>query len=239
MGDDAAIVQAARVSYGEGTKTVREDEGLIRFLMKHDHTTPFEMVEIKFHCKAPIFIIRQMFRHRTASINEQSGRYSEIVDDFYIPPTDRMRRQGKKNKQQSADECIDEIEFALSAIEDSTEASYKTYKKLLKTGLARETARIVLPLNTMSEFYWKNDLHNILRFLKLRLAPNAQQEIRDLSIQIALIVKELVPVTWKAWCELEYTSVKATPEDFFLSRWEEVKKEVYEKMVFLSNNGLY
>jgi thymidylate synthase (FAD) len=239
MGNDSAIVQAARVSYGAGTKTVREDEGLIRFLMRHDHTTPFEMVEIKMHCKAPIFVIRQMFRHRTASINEQSGRYSEVMEDFYVPPTDRMRRQGKKNKQQSADECIDEIEFALSTIEDSMGASFDAYHKLLKTGLARETARIVLPLSTMSEFYWKNDLHNILRFLKLRLAPNAQQEIRDLAIQMAHIVKEIVPVTWKAWCELEYASVKASVIDLQMEEcYEVLKSEAHKKWEFLIENGL-
>lgn len=239
MGNDAAIVQAARVSYGAGTKTIRDDEKLIRYLMKHDHTTPLEMVELKFHIKAPVFVVRQWIRHRTANVNELSGRYSIINEDYYMPDVSRLKKQHTTNKQQSSDECITEAEYALRTIEDSLEQSFEAYNKLLKMGLARETARGVLPLNVYTEFYWKNDLHNTLKFLKLRLSPDAQEEIRGLAVQLAHIIKEIVPATWKAWCELEYTASKVTLEDWKDSdKYLALFQQSIDKKVFLQQNGL-
>ncbi|GAA5335438.1 MULTISPECIES: FAD-dependent thymidylate synthase [Thermus] len=197
MGDDAAIVQAARVSYGEGTKTVREDAALIDYLMRHRHTSPFEMVEFKFHVKAPLFVARQWFRHRTASVNEVSGRYSVLKDEFYEPRA--FRRQAKRNKQGSEGELADEE--ALSLLLESEREAYRAYEKLLEKGVAREMARMVLPLNLYTEFYWKQDLHNLFHFLKLRLAPEAQWEIREYAKAIAEIVKARVPLAWASFEE--------------------------------------
>ncbi|WP_117238313.1 FAD-dependent thymidylate synthase [Thermus sediminis] len=197
MGDDAAIVQAARVSYGEGTKTVREDKALIDYLMRHRHTSPFEMVEFKFHVKAPLFVVRQWFRHRTASVNEISGRYSVLKEEFYEPPA--WRRQAKRNKQGSEGLLADEeASLLLKEVEAN---AYQAYRALLAKGVAREMARMVLPLNLYTEFYWKQDLHNLFGFLKLRLAPEAQWEIRQYAKAIAEIVKARVPLAWGSFEE--------------------------------------
>ncbi|GGN01760.1 flavin-dependent thymidylate synthase [Thermus composti] len=197
MGDDRAIVQAARVSYGEGTKTVREDAALIDYLMRHRHTSPFEMVVFKFHVKAPLFVARQWFRHRTASVNEVSGRYSVLKEEFYEPET--FRRQAKGNKQASEGAFHDEE--ALALLKGVEEEAYRAYQALLERGVAREMARMVLPLNLYTEFYWKQDLHNLFHFLKLRLAPEAQWEIRAYAKAIAEILKERVPLAWQAFEE--------------------------------------
>jgi len=197
MGDDRAIVQAARVSYGEGTKTVREDKALIDYLMRHGHTSPFEMVVFKFHVKAPIFVVRQWFRHRTASANEVSGRYSVLKEEFYEP--EAWRGQAKRNRQASEGSFEDEeAGLLLRRVE---EEAYRAYRTLLEKGVAREMARMVLPLNLYTEFYWKQDLHNLFHFLRLRLAPEAQWEIRRYAEAIAGIVKERVPLAWAAFEE--------------------------------------
>lgn len=201
MGDDAAIVQAARVSYGNGTKTVHEDRGLIRYLLRHKHTTPFEMVEFKFHIKLPIFIARQWIRHRTANVNEYSGRYSEMTDEFYLPEKEQLRTQSTVNKQGRSDEAI-ENDMALSMIGkmEATQTNlYSEYKDMLDNGLARELARINLPLSNYTEWYWKIDLHNLFHFLKLRIDPHAQYEIRVFGEAMAEIVKQIVPVAWEAF----------------------------------------
>lgn len=197
MGDDGAIVQAARVSYGEGTKTVREDAALIDYLMRHRHTSPFEMVEFKFHVKAPLFVVRQWFRHRTASVNEVSGRYSVLKEEFYEPQA--WRRQAKRNKQGSEGTLEDaEATNLLKAVE---EEAYSAYQALLAKGVAREMARMVLPLNLYTEFYWKQDLHNLFHFLALRLSPEAQWEIRQYAEAIAELVKARVPLAWQSFEE--------------------------------------
>jgi thymidylate synthase (FAD) len=197
MGDDTAIVQAARVSYGEGTKSVREDAALIDYLMRHRHTSPFEMVEFKFHVKAPLFVVRQWFRHRTASVNEVSGRYSVLKEEFYEP--EAWRRQAKRNKQGSEGAFSDEE--ATLQLKEVERESYRAYHTLLERGIAREMARMVLPLNLYTEFYWKQDLHNLFHFLKLRLDPHAQWEIRQYASAIAQLVKVRVPLAWASFEE--------------------------------------
>ncbi|MCX8034981.1 MAG: FAD-dependent thymidylate synthase [Candidatus Dojkabacteria bacterium] len=200
MGDDTSIVQAARVSYGKGTKSKRKDADLIDYLMRNRHTSPFEMVEFKFHVKAPIFVVRQWFRHRTASVNEISGRYSILKDEFYIPQ--KFRKQSKTNKQGSEGYVDDDTNQKLIKIVDEmTREIYARYKFLLSKGVSRELSRIILPLNTYTEFYWKQNLHNLLHFIKLRLDSHAQEEIREYALAIAQILRELVPVTWKSFTE--------------------------------------
>lgn len=202
MGDDAAVVQAARVSYGDGTKTARDDRGLIRYLMKHRHTSPFEMCELKLHVKLPMFIARQWIRHRTANVNEISGRYSILKNEVYVPDLDNLQEQSKDNKQGRGD-CLDplvQLECA-NLIEKSCKNSFDTYDKLLDTGLAREVSRIVQPLNTYTEWYWKVDLHNLMHFLALRVDGHAQYEIRVFAEAIADIVKQWMPVTYEAFMD--------------------------------------
>ncbi len=201
MGDDAAIVQAARVSYGQGTKTVNEDRGLIRYLMRHKHTSPFEMVELKFHVKLPIFIARQWIRHRTANVNEYSGRYSEMKDECYLPELEQIRFQAKNNKQGRSDESLDQLEGTAvsNIISEGQSSAFGDYKEMLDKGVAREIARINLPLSTYTEWYWKIDLHNLLHFIRLRLDAHAQYEIRVFAEAIAEMLKIIVPLTWEAF----------------------------------------
>ncbi len=201
MGSDNAIVQAARVSYGSGTKKVHEDRGLIRYLLRHSHTTPFEMVEFKFHIKLPIFVARQWIRHRTANVNEYSGRYSEMKDEFYVPLSENIRPQSTMNRQGRSDEIMpaDKAEQIAAQIQKSQIALYEEYQDYLEYGVAREIARINLPLSNYTEWYWKIDLHNLLHFLRLRLDSHAQYEIRVYGEAIAEIVKQIVPVAWEAF----------------------------------------
>lgn len=209
MGDDGSIVQSARVSYGKGTKSVREDTTLIRYLMRHQHTSPFEMVELKFHIRLPIFVARQWIRHRTANVNEYSGRYSEMTDDFYIPELDQIRTQDEVNKQGRSEKQIDASTAAeiLGSMEQHQKESYNEYLSYLEKGVAREIARINLPLSSYTEWYWKIDLHNLFRFLKLRLDWHAQYEIRVYAEAIANIVKELYPISFKAFSDYVLNSV--------------------------------
>ncbi len=197
---DSAVCQMARVSYGEGTKTVNEDRGLIRYLMRHAHTTPFEGVEFKFHCKMPIFVARQWIRHRTANVNEVSGRYSVLPDDFYFPDEDNVREQSTRNKQGGDD--VAEIATAqgfLAYLDRLCINSYDAYKDYLDQGISREQARMCLPLNLYTEWYWKIDLHNLFHFLALRCDSHAQWEIRVFADAMLAMIKPIVPWCVEAW----------------------------------------
>jgi thymidylate synthase (FAD) len=201
MGDDDAIVQAARVSYGAGTKRVTEDRGLIRYLLRHLHTTPFEMVEFKFHIKLPIFVARQWIRHRTANVNEYSGRYSEMKDEFYVPSLEQIRPQSTTNKQGRSEHTLppDVAAQIATRMEATQRGLYDEYQSLLGEDLARELARINLPVSNYTEWYWKIDLHNLFHFLRLRIDPHAQYEIRVYGEAMAELVKQVVPIAWEAF----------------------------------------
>src|SRR5262245_26213561 len=198
---DFAIVQAARVSYGQGTKAVQEDRGLIRYLARHRHTTPFEMVEFKFHHVMPIFVARQWIRHRTANVNEYSARYSIVPDRFYRPTVENIRQQSSTNRQ-GGTEPIDEVtaQEVLTYLND-TEKHYRDYEQLLERGVARELARIGLPVSVYTEWYWKCDLHNIFHFLSLRMDPHAQQEIRDYANAMFALIQPIVPIAAEAFLD--------------------------------------
>ena len=200
MGGDDAIVQSARVSYGKGTSKVSQDRGLIRYLMRHRHTTPFEMVEFKFHCKMPIFVARQWVRHRTANINEYSLRYSEARDEFYYPEPDNIEFQSALNKQGRMGAVDSELKQKVQRyFKEISERSFEIYSELNEAGVARELARAVLPVNLYTEWYWKNDLHNLLHFIGLRSDGHAQYEIRVFSDAMASFVKEVAPFAWEAY----------------------------------------
>ncbi|MDZ7332012.1 MAG: FAD-dependent thymidylate synthase [candidate division KSB1 bacterium] len=201
MGSDEAIVQAARVSYGKGTKKLQQDRDLIRYLMRHQHTSPFEMVEFKFHCKLPIFVARQWIRHRMASVNEYSLRYSQARDEFYFPAPEMIRRQSTTNRQGRSEESIPEElqQQVLETMRKHIEQLWQDYERFQQMDIARELARIQLPVSLYTEWYWKIDLHNLLHFLKLRLDPAAQYEIQVYARAIAEIVKIAVPLTWEAF----------------------------------------
>lgn len=201
MGSDESIVQAARVSYGSGTKKVHQDRGLIRYLLRHQHTTPFEMVEFKFHCKLPIFVARQWIRHRTANVNEYSLRYSKAIDQFYIPERNVIRFQSKTNHQGRSEETVPtELQSrVLQILKNAVEQAWNDYEKMEESGIARELARINLPVSLYTEWYWKIDLYNLLHFLKLRIDKHAQYEIRIYAEAIAGIVQKVVPLTWQAF----------------------------------------
>lgn len=209
MGDDSSIVQAARVSYGLGTKSRSEDRTLLRYLMRHKHTSPFEMVELKFHVKLPIFVARQWIRHRTANVNEYSGRYSEMPDEFYLPDKEQFRTQSEVNRQGRSDEQIDEhtAEEVRKDFDNIQKYLYEKYQNTLERNVAREIARINLPLSNYTEWYWKIDLHNLFHFLKLRLDWHAQYEIRIYAEKIAEILKELLPMAYEAFEDYELNSV--------------------------------
>ena len=200
MGGDDAIVQAARVSYGKGTNKVSQDRGLIRYLMRHRHTTPFEMVEFKFHCKMPIFVARQWVRHRTANINEYSLRYSEARDEFYYPDPEHIQFQSVLNKQGRRGEVPAELKQKVQDdFKEISEKSFAMYSELNEAGVSRELARAVLPVNLYTEWYWKNDLHNLLHFIGLRSDSHAQYEIRVFSDAMAESVKVVAPFAWEAY----------------------------------------
>src|SRR5579862_9378768 len=214
MGDDAAVVQAARVSYGRGTRRVSEDQGLINYLMRHRHTTPFEMCEIKYHVKLPIFVARQWIRHRTANVNEYSARYSILDNEFYIPAPEHLAAQASVNRQGRGD--IIEGEAArrvLDLLRADAERAYAGYAQMLNEdasgaprdpswpGLARELARMNLSLNFYTQWYWKTDLHNLLHFLSLRADPHAQYEIRAYADTMLATVKRWVPMAYEAFLE--------------------------------------
>ncbi|MDX2132256.1 MAG: FAD-dependent thymidylate synthase [Planctomycetota bacterium] len=210
---DAAIVQAARVSYGQGTKQVSEDRGLIRYLLRHRHTTPFEMIEFKFHIAMPIFIARQWIRHRTANVNEYSARYSIVRDRFYMPEAENVRKQSRANRQGGEETfAADESATAEAFVQylRDAEALYERYLSLTQAGVSRELARIGLPVNVYTEWYWKCDLHNILRFLALRLDAHAQMEIRVYAEAMLRLIEPIVPLTVEAFRDYELDSIRLT-----------------------------
>lgn len=216
MGDDAAIVQAARVSYGRGTKQVSQDKGLINYLMRHWHSTPFEMCEIKFHVKLPIFVARQWIRHRTANVNEYSARYSIMDKEFYIPTPELLSPQSKKNHQGRAEGTSlspEESARVLEILKGDSERVYGHYEELMnasadgnvldveKSGIARELARMNLTMNYYTQWYWKIDLHNLMHFLMLRADAHAQYEIRAYADAMIEVVKQWVPFAHEAFEE--------------------------------------
>jgi thymidylate synthase (FAD) len=203
MGSDQSIVQAARVSYGEGTKSVREDRGLIRYLLRHDHTTPFEMVVLKFHIKAPIFVVRQWLRHRTASVNEESARYSIVREEFHEPPTSDVGFQSKDNRQGRASQEVppEIVERFLTHLRETRDTAYSHYEKFIDDNIARELARTILPLSTYTQFYWQMNLHNLFHFLRLRLDAHAQKEIRDFAARVGECAQAVAPIAWEAFEE--------------------------------------
>ena len=214
MGDDSSIVQSARVSYGKGTKKVSTDEGLIKYLMRHRHSTPFEMCEIKYHVKLPIFIARQWIRHRTANVNEYSARYSILDKEFYLPAKEQLAAQSQSNRQGRGDVLQGkQAEEVLNILKDDATRTYDNYEKLLnerfdgttidenKVGLARELARMNLTLNTYTQWYWKTDLLNLLNFLFLRADNHAQYEIRVYADKMLETVKRWVPITYQAFMD--------------------------------------
>jgi thymidylate synthase (FAD) len=214
MGDDAAVVQAARVSYGRGTRRVSEDQGLINYLMRHRHTTPFEMCEIKYHVKLPIFVARQWIRHRTANVNEYSARYSILDNEFYIPAPEHLGAQARGNRQgRGAVLEGAEAKRVFELLKNDSERLYAHYSEMLnedergvprdpaRQGLARELARMNLSLNFYTQWYWKTDLHNLLGFLSLRADPHAQYEIRVYAEAMLETVRRWVPMTFAAFAE--------------------------------------
>jgi thymidylate synthase (FAD) len=207
MGGDASIVQAARVSYGLGTKSVNEDRGLIRYLMRHQHTTPFEMVELKFHVKMPIFVARQMIRHRTANVNEYSGRYSIMPDEFYVPSAEHVSLQSRTNRQGGGD-AVDpsRAEEVIEIVEREQRYVREGYEKMLEWDIRRELARVNLGVAQYTEWYWKNDLHNLFRFIKLRADDHAQYEIRVYAEAMAAIVKAVAPIAFEAFEDYQLQS---------------------------------
>jgi thymidylate synthase (FAD) len=220
MGDDAAVVQAARVSYGRGTRKVSEDAGLIRYLMRHRHTTPFEMAEIKYHVKLPIFVARQWIRHRTASVNEYSARYSIMDREFYIPTPEHLAAQSAANRQGRGEVLTgDEAAEVLDLLRSDAAMCHEHYNSMLneradgsalhpeRRGLARELARINLTLNTYTQWYWKTDLHNLLNFLALRADAHAQYEIRAYAEAMFATVAAWVPLTFAAFRDFRLGAV--------------------------------
>ena len=204
MGDDAAICQATRVSYGKGTKSVQNDEGLIRYLMRHWHSTPFEMCEIKLHVKLPVFVARQWIRHRTANVNEYSARYSILDREFYIPAPDALAAQSVVNNQGRGEALSgEEAERVLRYLKDDSMRAYDHYEEMIsqdgQQGLARELARMNLPANIYTQWYWKVDLHNLFHFLRLRADAHAQYEIRVYADAICEVVKDWVPAAYRAF----------------------------------------
>ena len=211
MGDDAAVVQAARVSYGQGTRRARDDEHLIRYLMRHRHSTPFEMCEIKFHVKLPVFVARQWIRHRTANVNEYSARYSILEDEFYLPRPEEVGRQARRNAQGRGSLVPQEqADDAIKRIREGARRAYADYEALLnerdgqivdseREGVARELARVALPLGVYTQWYWKVDLHNLLHFVELRSGEHAQYEIRTYADAIGGLIAAWVPMVWRAF----------------------------------------
>jgi thymidylate synthase (FAD) len=204
---DSSIVQSARVSYGDGTKTTRGDRGLIRYLLRHWHTTPFEMVDFKFHIKMPIYIARQHMRHRTASINELSARYSVVPREYYEPET--IRGQSQVNHQGS--EGVVEVDkYITDKVSDHLSNVFTTYEEMLEQGCCREQSRGILPQSTYTEFYWKINLHNLMHYLQLRMDSHAQQEIREYANAMYKLIQPLVPLTMEAFMDFRVNGMYLT-----------------------------
>jgi len=237
MGDDAAVVQAARVSYGRGTRKTSEDEGLIRYLMRHWHSTPFEMCEIKYHVKLPIFVARQWIRHRTANVNEYSARYSIMDKDYYVPEPAQMAAQSADNRQGRGAVLDGETAArVLSLLREDAEQTYGHYEEMLDEngiGLARELARMNLTLNTYTQWYWKTDLHNLFHFLRLRADAHAQYEIRVYAEAMLETVKAWVPLSYGAFCDYRLGAVT-----FSAKMMEVLRKMLAGETVEQAGSGL-
>ena len=246
MGDDSSIVQSARVSYGKGTKKVSTDEGLIKYLMRYRHSTPFEMCEIKYHVKLPIFIARQWIRHRTANVNEYSARYSILDKEFYLPAKDQLAAQSQSNRQGRGDVLQGkQAEEVLNILKDDATRTYDNYEKLLnerfdgtkidenKIGLARELARMNLTLNTYTQWYWKTDLLNLLNFLSLRADNHAQYEIRVYADKMLDTVKRWVPITYQAFIDYRVGAAEISSKGLSV-----IKSMISGKKVGQEDSGL-
>ena len=238
MGSDQRIVQSARVSYGEGTKTYRQDKGLINYLLRNDHTSPFEQVVFTFHLKMPIFVARQWVRHRTARMNEISGRYSILPDECYIPDEGHIALQSEDNKQGRKDEPVSQEAAAQvrEQMADDQRHAFESYHRLLDMGIARELCRIDLPLSVYTEFYWQIDLHNLFHFLKLRLDAHAQYEIREYGRVMLEIVRKVCPIATEAFgnIKLEGRSFSGREMDALraMLRGEECPLQKREREIF-------
>lgn len=247
MGDDSAIVQAARVSYGTGTKKVNEDAGLIRYLMRHRHTTPFEMCEIKFHLKMPIFVARQWIRHRTANVNEYSARYSVLDNEFYVPTAEALAAQSTKNHQGRSEEALspEETQWVIDTLTNDSQYAYQQYEALMNRdsqgspinpdhkGIARELARMNLPVNIYTQWYWKIDLHNLLHFLHLRADSHAQYEIRVFAEAMLDVVKKWVPAAYQAFEDYRVNGANLSRQGV-----EAVQRMLAGEVVTQENSGL-
>ena len=238
MGDDDAIVQAARVSYGAGTKKARDDNSLIRYLMRHWHSTPFEMCEIKFHVKLPVFVARQWIRHRTANVNEYSARYSILDKEFYIPDPINLAAQSKINNQGRGDVLeAQDAQKVLEILRNDSDRSYTNYEHLLssdgKPGLARELARMNLPTNIYTQWYWKTDLHNLFNFLRLRADKHAQYEIRVYAEIISDIVQKWVPKAYQAFLDYQLNSIHLSQQAV-----DCLKKKIKGDKISFENSGM-
>ncbi len=238
MGDDSAITQAARVSYGRGTKSVNTDEGLIRYLMRHWHSTPFEMCEVKFHVKLPVFVARQWIRHRTANVNEYSARYSILDREFYIPAPEHLSAQSAVNRQ-GRGELLEGAEAArvLDLLREDAMRSYDNYESMLsqdgQKGLARELARMNLPANVYTQWYWKVDLHNLFHFLRLRADAHAQYEIRAYADAMCAIVRDWVPFAYAAFEDYRLGAVQLSAKGV-----EVLKRRLSGEVVTEANSGM-
>ena len=239
MGDDDAVVQAARVSYGSGTKTVNTDRNLIRYLLRHRHSTPFEMCEVKFHIKLPIFVMRQLIRHRTASVNEYSGRYSVMSDNFYVPEQKDIKKQSTTNAQGRGEEFSKEAkERTQQWMEKIHNQAHDTYESFLKEDMARETARAVLPVSNYTEAYWKCNMKNFLHMVGLRADPHAQWEIQEYANAMYKLVKPKFPVICEAYEDYQQEAVKLSRGEAeltkaifgnYMDEWDDYITDWYEQ----------
>ena len=238
MGDDSAIVQAARVSYGRGTKAVSNDEGLIRYLMRHWHSTPFEMCEVKFHVKLPVFVARQWIRHRTANVNEYSARYSILDREFYIPAPEQLAAQSTVNNQGRGEVLSgDEAQRVLDLLREDATRAYDHYEDMLsqdgQQGLARELARMNLPANVYTQWYWKTDLHNLFHFLRLRADKHAQYEIRVYAEAMCRIAADWVPLAYAAFEDYRLGGVSLSGRGV-----EVLRRRLAGEVVTAENSGM-
>ena len=246
MGDDTSIVQAARVSYGKGTKKVSTDSGLIKYLMRHWHSTPFEMCEIKYHVKLPIFIARQWIRHRTANVNEYSARYSILDKEFYLPTSEHLAAQSQNNRQGRGETLKgDQAKKVLDMLKKDAEQTYNNYETMLnerydgtiinnnEAGLARELARMNLTLNTYTQWYWKTDLLNLMNFLRLRADEHAQYEIREYANAMLDTVKKWVPITYEAFMDYRVGGTEVSKKGK-----EIIKKLINGENISMEESGL-